>query len=406
MGRPRGIAFPRLNRSPHLPGIPPSAADPGPDAPELANHTAGMSAEQLAEAKQYGRISLACALLDRVIDLSYLATMALFLARPLDAWLQTFPLLDRWWSLRLAAFFVIMTGLHVLVSLPLSYYTGYVLEHSFQLSTLTFGGWLWRYAKLLALAVPFGMVISLGLYAIIWVTGPWWWIAGAGAFFVVGVLLARIWPVIIEPLFYTIQPLDHPELAHRMTRLAEGTGLSIEGVYRIALSEETVKANAQLAGLGRTRRVLMGDTLLDRYTLDEIEVIFAHEIGHHVFHHMRKLILVGLVSSALGFWICDRVLAVWVGRPDAAMDYAVLPVYAFPMLMLVLSLFRMVVEPFQNAISRRYERQCDRYALGAPDCAKPTDRLSRNSPGKTRTTPTRIGWRSSFSTAIRRSASA
>ena len=72
-----------------------------------------------------------------------------------------------------------------------------------------------------------------------------------------------------------------------------------------------------LAGLGRTRRVLLGDTLLRGFSPEEIEVIFAHEIGHHVFHHIRKMIVAGTFYSAAGFWICDRLLAGLV-RPAAA----------------------------------------------------------------------------------------
>ena len=82
-----------------------------------------------------------------------------------------------------------------------------------------------------------------------------------------------------------------------MKRLADGTGLTIEGVYRLGLSADTSKANAMLAGLGRTRRVLMGDTLLDKFSPDEIEVIFAHEIGHHVHRHIPKMIATGVVIS-------------------------------------------------------------------------------------------------------------
>ena len=119
----------------------------------------------------------------------------------------------------------------------------------------------------------------------------------------------------ILPLFYKIERLDNAELSERMARLAEGTGLSIEGVYRLGLSEETAKANAMLTGLGRTRRVLMGDTLLDQFTPDEIEVIFAHEIGHHVFRHIRKMIVAGVLYSVLGFWICDRVVLAWAAQP-------------------------------------------------------------------------------------------
>ena len=123
-------------------------------------------------------------------------------------------------------------------------------------------------------------------------------------------MLGQIAPVVILPLFYKIEKLDAPELADRIARLAAGTGLSIEGVYRLDLSDETVKANAMLAGLGPTRRVLLGDTLIDGFPPEEIEVIFAHEIGHHVFHHIRKIIVTAWCSArrasgfAIGCWRC------------------------------------------------------------------------------------------------------
>ncbi|MHC4403093.1 MAG: M48 family metalloprotease, partial [Planctomycetota bacterium] len=157
--------------------------------------------------------------------------------------------------------------------------------------------------------------------------------------------------------------LDEPELEGRLTRLTEGTGLSLGGVYRMALSEETVKANAMLAGLGRTRRVLLGDTLLDRFSHEEIEVVFAHEVGHHVFRHIRKMILAGILFSAAGFFLCDRFLTAWAADGAGAFRYGQTPVSALPLLMLILAVFGTVLGPLQNAVSRRYERQSDRYAL-------------------------------------------
>jgi len=322
-----------------------------------------MTDEELAEAKRYARQGLLCDLADRSLDIGFLAIMALVLARPIDGCLAGFAVLEGCWSLRLVVLLLIVIGLHVVVSFPLSYYTGHVLEHRYGLSRQTFAAWLWRYAKRNALAVAFALVVFLGLYWIVWTIGAYWWLVGAGAFFVLSVVLGQLMPVVILPLFYKIERLDHPELAGRIARLVEGTGLSIRGVYRMVLSRQTVKANAMLAGLGRTRRVLLGDTLLERFTPDEIEVIFAHEIGHHVFRHIRKLILVGIVYGAAGFWICDRLIAAWVVHCEGVFDYATLPVHTAPLLMLVLVLFATIAEPLQNGVSRRYERQCDRYAL-------------------------------------------
>ena len=330
---------------------------------ETTEEAVEMTAEELAEAKRYGRASLACGLVDRAVDIGYLAVAAFFLGKPLNDWLMTCPVLSKLDTLRLLMLLLIVVGLHMVVSFPVSFYSGHILEHKFGLSKLTFGGWLWRYVKRMGLAVAFGAFVFTGLYWLIWLTGAYWWLAAAGAFFIVSVLLGQLAPVLIIPLFYKIEKLDRPELAERLAKLSEGTGLSIEGIYRIALSEETVKANAMLAGMGATRRVLMGDTLLEKFSDDEIEVIFAHEIGHHVRRHLPKLIGIGLVFSLAGFWVCDRVLTAWVGPSGDAVDYANFPVWALPMIMFVLTLFPMILEPLQNAVSRAFERQADRYAL-------------------------------------------
>jgi STE24 endopeptidase len=319
-----------------------------------------MTPAQLAEAQQYGRLSLWCDLADKALDVGFLTVAAFALAAPLDGWLTGF---IPGATLRLVAIFVIVTALHMAVSFPLSFYAGHVLEHRFGLSHLSFGGWLARYAKRSVLALGLGLVLFVLLYQLIWYVGDWWWLAAAAGFFAISVLLGQLMPVLILPLFYKIERLENPELSERMTRLADGTGLSIQGVYRMGLSAETAKANAMLAGMGRTRRVLMGDTLLDQFTPDEIEVIFAHEIGHHVFRHIRKMVVTGVIYSVLGFWVCSRVLLAWATAEYGPLDANQMPPSTLPLLMFVLTVFSLVLEPLQNAISRRYERQCDNYAL-------------------------------------------
>ncbi len=342
---------------PATPGKPQQASS------KLPIDSSELTPKELAEARLYSRLSLKNSLTDKGIDFLYLFTMAAVFARPIDQWLSGSAVLDRWEPLRLIVFFLILTGVHAVVSLPLAWKADYVLEHRFGLSKLSPGGWALRYLKRFALSTAFGAVLVLGLYWIIWTTGPWWWIVAAAVFFAVSIVLGQWMPVLILPLFYKIERVDAPELSDRFRRLSEGTGLSIEGVYRIALSEETVKGNAMLAGLGRTRRVLLGDTVLERFTPDEIEVIFAHEIGHHVLNHIHKLIGAGLVFALVGFWLSDKALAAWIAQAQGVFRHAQMPVFALPMVILVLSVFGTVAGPLQNAISRRFERQSDRYAL-------------------------------------------
>lgn len=316
--------------------------------------------EQKAEARRYSHISLACTLADIAIDLIYLGLMAFVFARPLDTLLASFaPLAGPQSMLRLIALFCLVMLLHILVSLPLSFYSHYVLEHQFGLSNQTFRRWLRNYSLSNVLTIALGIALNIGLFWIIWHTGGYWWLIAAAAFFVVSIVLGQLAPVLIVPLFYKVEPIDNPDLDARMRRLAEGTGIKIEGVYRLGLSADTQKANAMLAGLGRTRRVLMGDTLLEKFTPDEIDVIFAHELGHHVHKHIPKMIATGVVVSLAGFYIIDRAIAAWAGIPTAADA----PTSALPLVMFTLTAFSLVISPLQNAISRHYERQCDRYAL-------------------------------------------
>lgn len=316
--------------------------------------------EQRLEARRYNHISLACTIADMALDLVYLGLMAFVFARPIDAWLSTFPILvgDRS-ILRLLALYLIVMLLHIAVSFSLSFYSNYIVEHQFALSTQSLRRWFRNWALSNVLTIILGAVLNVGLFWIIWHTGAYWWLIAAAAFFVVSIVMGQLAPVVIVPLFYKVERIENEELDARMQRLAAGTGITIEGVYRLGLSADTVKANAMLAGLGRTRRVLMGDTILEKFTPAEIEVIFAHELGHHVHRHIPKMIATGVVVSLASFWLIDRAIVGWAGIPTAAST----PTSALPLVMFTLTAFSLAVSPIQNAISRRYERQCDRYAL-------------------------------------------
>jgi len=338
------------------------------DDPETNEDDSADEAVDQAEVKQYSRAGLLCDLADSGLDVVYLSIMAFFAARPLDEWLTRTAGFESLWT-RLAIMFLVVTGVYMVVSFPLSYYSGHVLEHKYGMSRMSSSAWLGRYAKRNLLALGFGVLLIEGLYCLIWLVGPYWWLAAGFAFFLVSIALGQLMPVLILPLFYKIERLDDQSLVERFATLAAGTGLAIEGVYRMSMSDETAKANAMLAGLGRTRRVILGDTLLDSFSLDEIGVVLAHEIGHHVHRHIHKLMLFGFVYSIAGLYLCDVILVAWVGT-GTAIDYSQFPVATLPMMLLSITLFSLLVQPLQNGISRHFERQADRYALDrteAPD---------------------------------------
>lgn len=349
----------------------PRVADSG-RAPAASHDSAsgtGMTPEQLAEAKEYGRLGLICDLMGRGLDLVYLAAMAFFIAVPGGWLINRIDALTDVETIRLIVLLCILVLGNMALSFPLAFYTGHVLEHRYQLSRQSFAGWLWRYAKWRLLEIALMGALIPGLYWIIWLTGSWWWLVGAVAYFFVSVVLGRLFPNVIMPLFHKFEKLEptdpkNTDLMNRMKRLAAGTGLSIEGVYRMEMSEETAKGNAMLAGLGQTRRVILGDNLLDEFSPEEIEVIMAHEIGHHVYRHITKIIFGVLFVSLAGFWICDALLLGWLRSLDVPLATAQgFPYYTLPMFLLIMTMFGLLIGPVHCAVSRRFERQCDRYAL-------------------------------------------
>src|SRR5262245_19489718 len=274
------------------------------------------------------------------------------------------PLLRQWlgdnrWLRLIAVGFIYAAGLELL-TLPIDFWSSYVLEHRYGLSNQTLLGWVWKRIKAYLVGGPLGLTMLLGLYAVLWFTGDWWWLYAAVGFLLVTVVLARVVPTLILPLFYKVTRLEDADIVQRLRRLAEGTGLSIEGVYRLHLSEETKKANAALAGLGKSRRVLLGDTLLDGFSPEEIEVVFAHEVGHHVHRHIIKMVLLSVFLSAGGLFLVDLVLR----HAAVALGYQGFDdPTALPLLLLVLTIFGLLLTPAANRRGRVFERQCDRDAL-------------------------------------------
>jgi STE24 endopeptidase len=339
-------------------------APSGEPARDAAADEVCLTPQQLAEAKEYNGIALKLSLVDMAIDFVFLMLLVVFVAKPLDAWLASFSLLSgddlAARLVRLVVFFLICLALHYCVSFGLSFYRGYVLEHRYGLSNQTLARWFSQYFKAMALMVVANLVMFVGLYFILWLTGSWWWLVAAAAAFVVSVLIGMIAPVLILPLFIKYEPLNDDSLQNELSQLAEGTGLTIEGTYRLKMSTDTKKANAMLAGLGRTRRVLLGDTLLESFTQDEIKVVMAHEIGHHVFRHITKMLLLSIPYSLFTFWLFNVLLAWWIGP---SYNPSQMPVYAVAMFMFAAFVFGTLTGPLQAAMMRHFERQCDWYAL-------------------------------------------
>ncbi|MHC4795546.1 MAG: M48 family metalloprotease, partial [Planctomycetota bacterium] len=174
---------------------------------------------------------------------------------------------------------------------------------------------------------------------------------------------AKIFPLIILPIFYPAKPLDRPALADRLKQLAGNTGMTITGIFNLALSKDTKKANAMLAGLGSSRRVYLSDTLLEAFNDDEITVVFAHELGHHIRKHIFKGIAMAAVVSSLLVSLLYWRLNPYEGSTAQWSE----AVATFAQIMLIMTVFPLLTGPITNAIARHFERQADADAITLTD---------------------------------------
>jgi len=249
-----------------------------------------------------------------------------------------------------------------IISAPLDYY-GFRLEHQYHLSNQKWRSWLWDEAKGWLVGLVLGAVFVEIIYALIRSYPGRWWIVAWAVFIGLTLLLARLAPVVLFPLFYKFKPLENGVLRDRLTRLSERAGTRVRGVYEWNLSEKSKKANAALMGMGATRRIILADTLLAGYSDDEIEAVLAHELGHHVHKHIIKAIITQVVITFFGFWLTNQVLHLVLGRnwfpslEPRLYDFANLP-----LILIVATTLGLLLMPAMNAISRKHEREADRYA--------------------------------------------
>jgi STE24 endopeptidase len=311
------------------------------------------------EARRYNRIRRWLGIADFLIGL---AMLCILLATGWNGALRDFALRVSFQTYGLAVFVYvsILLLLGKFLGIGLDYYA-YRLERRFDLSNQKLRAWLWDEAKGFLVGWVLGGIVVEILYFIIRQSPQYWWLVAWAAFLGLFVLLAQLAPVVLFPIFYKFEPLQDEELKSRLVTLSERAGTRVRGVYKWNLSEKSKKANAALTGLGSTRRIILADTLLDRFSPDEIEAVLAHELGHHVHKHILKSIAVQAIITLVGFWAANWVLHYAVERThlfETLSDFANLP-----LLVLVSTMLSFLLLPAMNAYSRYNERQADRYAF-------------------------------------------
>jgi len=309
-------------------------------------------------AKKYNNIKLAIGIGEGIISF---VLLLLFVYLGYSLLLENF--LSNYFSnsylLFISFLFVIGIAGSVL-SFPVNYYSGFYLEHKYNLSNQTFWKWILEGLKGLLVSLVIGIPILLIFYYLLNTFYSLWWLPFAIIMFFISVVLSQIFPILIFPIFYKVTPIQDETLKEKIKSLGQKAGINVENVYKFNMSKNTKKANAAFTGLGKTKRIILGDTLLDNYSIEEIESVIAHELGHYKKKHIIKNIIIGTASSFLTLFIIALLYQnslSWFGFDS------ITQVAALPLLALWSMLIGLIQTPLGNILSRKFEYEADEYAV-------------------------------------------
>jgi STE24 endopeptidase len=336
--------------------------EPGPAATD-PSRGAEFTEEQIARGDAFRRPGYLSFVVGAVLQLTVLLVVARGLIGPLVDALDRVP---GGWPVRAVLAAAALAVVLALATAPLSFVRGYVVAHDWGLSTQDVGGWLSDQGRSLLVAAGTMSVAAVAFYGMVrWRPGSWW-LWGWGAFTLLTLVLAYLYPVIIAPLFFNFTPLEDEDLTREIKSMATEAGIEVDRVLVADASRRTTSENAYVAGFGSTRQVVVYDTLLDSGSRDETLFIVAHELGHQRANHVLKN--VALASLAL---LASFALLGWLGSGTRPWSWAgaggVGDLRALPLLAGFALLVGFVLLPLENYVSRSFERQADESALELTD---------------------------------------
>jgi STE24 endopeptidase len=317
-----------------------------------------MSDNRKKKAKEYASLKRLLFFINTGLLLAYLLLMlftglSLELRKLVEGWSS-----NQW--LVVPLYVLIFGGVYGLLTFPLDVYSGWFLPRKYGQSIQSFRGWLIDMVKGLVISGLIMLVLLELLYLALRSTPEWWWLVAGVFYLFFVVVLSTLAPVLIMPLFNKFIPLENDELRERMLQLGKKTGAKVKGVYTMDFSRRTRDANAFVTGIGGTRRIVLGDTLTQNFTPDEIEVVMAHELGHHVHGDIWRGLTFDSAVTLIGLFVANLILKATL----SSFNYReVGDIAAFPLLVLIMMGFGLVTMPLTNAYSRSREKAADDYAL-------------------------------------------
>ncbi|MBI2232918.1 MAG: M48 family metallopeptidase [Candidatus Aenigmarchaeota archaeon] len=260
--------------------------------------------------------------------------------------------------------FVFLT-LIAIIQFPLRFYSSYTYEHKYGLSRYKLSGWFKDYSKSLMLFYLFTIPIIYGLFLLLPLQN--WWIYAGVAYFFLSVFLSTILPVFILPLFYKLEPYRNKTHLKRLLSVIKSAGVTnVKGIYVANESAKSVKANALFSGLGKTKRIVLFDTLVNNFTPDEVETVIGHEAGHYIQKDIWRGIMIDTILIFPVLYIVSAILANYTS--------SVADIANIPLIFLAFRALDVILMPLTNAYSRHREAQADLFALET--CRKPVAQAS------------------------------
>lgn len=249
-----------------------------------------------------------------------------------------------------------------LLALPFSLYSTFSIEQRFGFNKTTPGLYLVDTLKGFAVSTVIGVPVLLGLFWFMDRTGDLWWIWAFGAMTAFQLVMSVLGPLVIAPLFNKFTPLPDGPPKERILTLAQKLGFRTRGIFVVDSSKRSRHSNAYFTGLGRAKRIVLFDTLVQSSEEEEIVSVLAHEIGHEKRNHVKKGLAVSLAFSLVGFFLLSLLLH-WLPLYQAfgfreAGYHALLVLIAF-----CSGPFSFFLQPLFSVRSRKYEYEADRFAV-------------------------------------------
>jgi STE24 endopeptidase len=305
------------------------------------------SSDFLSKASAYVRTSITLSIISRVLTWAVMGIVLFIIWKYFSTGARMNVLIAAGY---ITLFYIVLS----IILLPLSFYRGYTVEHQFGQSVQTVGMWFSDYGKSKAIDMVISIGGMTGIYALLVYMPKYWWLIAASVMAVFIIIAVYLYPVLIDPLFYKFKKLDDDKLQEEILGITEKAGIEVKDILVVDASRRTVKANAYFTGVGNTRRIVLYDNLIDNFSSEEILNVIAHEAGHWKYSHVLKSVGMSVIGGFIGFFLLGLIFS----RTGLKGD-----IRAVFVLILITALVTFLMLPFQNMISRYFEKQTDEIAL-------------------------------------------